>query len=349
MFPSQICDCDSAKVRHLITRLSKHVWIVFDYGVPNDNHQPQVAAFGVKLVGDVLSVSEFQFPKAYVNAIVQASKVQNATHNQQFPCRTDIRTERDALGAPVYMPPAEEEEHEKELTEDAVPVAAPARDYHDQEGAPKSFPAFPTSGGPHSAAQTATDPHTDAGKPKAQIDSESCTALKKDSTLRCLYKARFTLDSSLSEPVTTWAGSLVEMFCRALLQSIGREAAIIDKRILMLQVLRRHIFICFDLFLEECDAQLRKEVEQSNKRPIYAISQKANVYRVRRWKVADEPVAAEFTSMQGLDKGERSHFSDAMYPPVYGDGVLLDGFLRGDCEAEDSEEHNEADSVDEHE
>jgi hypothetical protein len=70
MFSSQICDCDSAKARHLVTRISKRVWIVFDYGVPNDDHQPRVAAFKVNLVGDVLSVSEFQSPKAYVNAIV---------------------------------------------------------------------------------------------------------------------------------------------------------------------------------------------------------------------------------------------------------------------------------------
>src|SRR5580700_3197776 len=124
-------------------------------------------------------------------------------------------------------------------------MAAPARDYHDQEGAPKSFPAPPTSVGPYSAAQTATDPHTDASKPKAQIDSESRTALKTDSTLRCLYKARFILDSRLSGPVTALAGSLVETFCRALLQSIDREAATIDKRILMLQVHQRHILICF--------------------------------------------------------------------------------------------------------
>ncbi len=240
----------------------------------------------------------------------------------------------------------------------SVKDAAPAGDYHDQEGAPKSFPASPTSVGPHSAAQTTTDPLTDAGKPKVQIDSESRTALKTDSTLRCLYKARFTLDSRLSRPVTAWAGSLVETFCRALLQSIGGEAATVDKRLLMLQVHQHHILICFDLFLEECDAQLRKEVEQSNKRPIYAISQKANVYRVRRWKAADKHVAAEFTSIQCHDKGERPYFSDVMNPPVYENGVRLDGFRREDYEVEDSEDsedsensekYNEADSVDEHE
>jgi hypothetical protein len=159
-------------------------------------------------------------------------------------------------------------------------MAAPARDYHDQEGAPKSFSASSTTVDRHSAAQTATDLHTDAGKPKTQIDSKSHTALNTDSTLRCLYKARFTLDSRLSKPVTAWADSLVETFCRALLQSIDREATTIDKSLLMLKVHKRHILICFNLFLEECDAQLRKEVEQSNKQPIYSISQKANVYRV---------------------------------------------------------------------
>ena len=120
-----------------------------------------------------------------------------------------------------------------------------------------------------------------------------------------MFFGSHALDSRLSGPVTAWAGSLVEKFCRALLESIGGGAATIDKRLLMLQVHQRHILICFDLFLEECDTQLRKEVEQSNKRPIYVISQKANVYRVRRWKMADNPVAAEFTSIQCFDKGER--------------------------------------------
>lgn len=49
--------------------------------MPNDDYQPQVAAFKVNLVGDVLLVSKFQSLKAYVNAIVQTSKVQNATYN----------------------------------------------------------------------------------------------------------------------------------------------------------------------------------------------------------------------------------------------------------------------------
>lgn len=144
----------------------------------------------------------------------------------------------------------------------------------------------------------------------------------------------------------------LETFCRALLQSIGRVAATFDKHFLMLQVHQCHILICFDLFLEECDVQLREEVEQSNKRPIYAISKKANVYRVRRWRVADKHVAAEFTRIQCHHKGGLPYFSDVMNPPVYDNGVRLDGFRREDYEvddSEDSEKHNEADSVDERE
>src|ERR1700722_20737057 len=99
MFSSQICDCncDSAKGaafnhENLKTRLDcLRLWR------PNADHQPRLAAFKVNLIGDVLSVSEFQSPKAYVNAMVQTQKVQNATHNWQFPSRTDLRTERDAL------------------------------------------------------------------------------------------------------------------------------------------------------------------------------------------------------------------------------------------------------------
>jgi hypothetical protein len=46
---SHICNCDSAKVRHLVTRIAKRVWIVFDYDVPKDDRGPRVAAFDVNL------------------------------------------------------------------------------------------------------------------------------------------------------------------------------------------------------------------------------------------------------------------------------------------------------------
>ena len=251
-----------------------------------------------------------------------------------------------------------------------------AEDHRDQDGAPKSVPASP-SVGPHSAAQTATDPLTDAAKPKVKIDTQSCTALKTDSTLRFLYDGRFTLDSRLSRPTIALADNLVETFCSALLQRISEKAASgeaasgeatsgeaasggaasFDKRLLMVHLLEHRILICFDLFLEGCDAQLRKEVEQSHERPIYKITQKDNVYRVRRWKAADRHVAAKYTRVQKSEyKGKPPYFTDGENPPVYDRGVRLEPWeveaiqAQDDSDDEDpenTEKLNEADSVDE--
>ena len=290
-------------------------------------------------------------------------------------------------------------------------MAMSTGDYRDQDGAPKSVPASP-SVGPHSAAQTATDPLTDAAKPEVKIDTQSCRALKTDCTLRFLYDGGFTLDSRLSGPTIALADNLVETFCSALLQRISRkaasgeaasgetasgetasgetasgeaasggaasgeaasggaasgeaasggaasgEAASFDKRHLMVHLLEHRILICFDLFLEGCDAQLRKEVEQSHERPIYKISQKDNVYRVRRWKAADRRVAVKYTMVQESEyKGKPPYFTDGENPPVYVRGVRLEPWEVEAIQAQDSddpedpentEKCNEADSVDE--
>ncbi len=109
-----------------------------------------------------------------------------------------------------------------------------------------------------------TDVSSDAGKQKAPVDSDSRAALKTDPTTDFLYKARFTLDSRLSRPMTAWAGSIMEKFSRALLQTAGQDSTIVDNQIL----------ICFDLFLGKYNTKRLYEVNQSNKRPLYAISQK---------------------------------------------------------------------------
>ncbi|XTI91424.1 hypothetical protein V2W45_1416684 [Cenococcum geophilum] len=51
---------DTKLVRHLITRIARRVWIIFDYGVP-DNYKPSVAAFEV-LDGPTFLTYRFQYP-----------------------------------------------------------------------------------------------------------------------------------------------------------------------------------------------------------------------------------------------------------------------------------------------
>ena len=95
---SRLCNCDIAKVRHLVTRIGKRGLIVFDYDVPNDDSHPGMAAFDVNLTFNVnlfdLSIEEFKGPRRYVNELVHTWKTQHA----KFPCRTDLRVEQDTWG-----------------------------------------------------------------------------------------------------------------------------------------------------------------------------------------------------------------------------------------------------------
>ncbi|KAF2176767.1 hypothetical protein K469DRAFT_721980 [Zopfia rhizophila CBS 207.26] len=88
-------DVDTRPVRHLITRIARHVWIIFDYGVP-ENYKPSVAAFKV-LDGPTFSTNRFQRLglEREVNNTVEIWG-QRTTHGAKFPCRTDLRKDRDA-------------------------------------------------------------------------------------------------------------------------------------------------------------------------------------------------------------------------------------------------------------
>jgi hypothetical protein len=86
------------------------------------------------------------------------------------------------------------------------------------------------------------------------ITPESLAALQADSPVRCLYREKFSLDSRLPQPVKTWVDGLVETVHRTLLKSVGRDTATSNKEVLMIQVRRKHVLICFDIFLEDCNS-----------------------------------------------------------------------------------------------
>jgi hypothetical protein len=167
---------------------------------------------------------------------------------------------------------------------------------------------------------------------EVHIAPESRAALKAHSTIRCLFRTRFKLDSRLSGPVIAWANSLANTFCEALLEDIGQKAAVFDKQMLMVVLSREHALICYDIFLEECSELVRIDIGRSTKQPIHEIRKKGNVYQVRRSKNLDAIVSAEYKRMQGLDKGPQPYFSDSMDPPVYDNGVRLEGFRDGEEE-----------------
>ena len=92
---------DAAEIRHLITKTSarngsERVEIVFDYGVPANECQPQVAAFNVKVDGSNLTVTRLFNPtiKPEVNRRVELWRKMNLTYDISFPSRTDVRQKR---------------------------------------------------------------------------------------------------------------------------------------------------------------------------------------------------------------------------------------------------------------
>jgi hypothetical protein len=95
---SNTCNCDIAKVQHLVTRIGKRGLIMFDYDVPDDDYYPRMAAFHVDLTVNAslvnLSIEEFEAPRQYVNNLVHTWKNQNAI----LPRRTDLRMEQGSCG-----------------------------------------------------------------------------------------------------------------------------------------------------------------------------------------------------------------------------------------------------------
>lgn len=157
---------------------------------------------------------------------------------------------------------------------------------------------------------------------EVQVSAQTRTALKADLTLRCLLRAKFHRDMSRrSGDVISWAQSLVERVNSAVLREVGQQTAGFSIQMNMIQMLGAPsvVYICYDLFLDECDERLRTEISESfhTKRPIHQITQKGKVYIMRRDERADARVAEQYLDMSSIDKGPRPFFSDLKHPPFY--------------------------------
>ena len=185
---------------------------------------------------------------------------------------------------------------------------------------------------------------------ETQIAPETYAALKADATIRFLYKVKFNLDSRHSGPVIAWAESRANAVGRAILNAIGREAASVKIQMVMVQLLsiRKYALLCFDLYLEDCTKPARIQ------RPIHEVSERGNAYVVWRSKRMDARIATEFARRQNLDKGSLPYFVDTMHPPIYDEGVRVEGPMdaggseeeNGSGEENESEEENETEDMD---
>lgn len=103
---AELSVADESKISHLITRTSdekrngkERVDIVFDYGVPPNELQPQVVAYSVKFDGSVLTTKLLLNPlyRPIVNRTVEAWRSIDLQYGGSFPGRTDVRRKRLAF------------------------------------------------------------------------------------------------------------------------------------------------------------------------------------------------------------------------------------------------------------
>ncbi|KAL5356067.1 hypothetical protein BJX96DRAFT_171260 [Aspergillus floccosus] len=132
---------------------------------------------------------------------------------------------------------------------------------------------------------------------EVQVAPETRAALKEHLTLRCLVRAKYHRDKSRrSADAISWAQSLVEILCTTLLRDVGQETAGFSIQLNIVQMLGAPniVYICYDLFLDECNGRLRTKISGDfhTKRPIHYIIQKRKLFIVRRDERADEMVAA---------------------------------------------------------
>lgn len=170
----------------------------------------------------------------------------------------------------------------------------------------------------------AQSPHPIAAMPdlEVQVSPETRTALKTDLTLRYVIRAKYRHEKSRrSAVVIPWAQSLAERLSSAMVQEVGQQTTGFSIQLNMIQMLglRNIVYICYDLFLDECDQDFRAEISENIhlKRPIHVIHRKNKVFIIQRDPRADAEVLQQYLDMRKADKGRRPLFSDLKHPPVF--------------------------------
>lgn len=163
-----------------------------------------------------------------------------------------------------------------------------------------------------------------------EIDPESRADLETNHTARCLFSTKLALESRQPRDIKIWVEGLVEKACQALLRCLGRDAGSFSKQTVMIQLRRRHAYVCFDIFLPECDERVRADAGSSYTLPIYEIRKAGKVYVMRRNKGLDAVCTSQYTKIRTLDKGGRPYFDDLFSAHVYEDGILIETFPNGD-------------------
>ncbi|EAQ83165.1 predicted protein [Chaetomium globosum CBS 148.51] len=125
------------------------------------------------------------------------------------------------------------------------------------------------------------------------IDKETRAALQAKTGVRFLLCAKRTLESRRSSDIIPWAQNLSEKITRAVVEAAGHELThfAIQYNVVRLLSHRPYAFICYDLFIHECDEEARNQFSQNTQRPIHEIIKRGNSCHVIRSKRMDSPVA----------------------------------------------------------
>lgn len=164
---------------------------------------------------------------------------------------------------------------------------------------------------------------------EARVSKETLTALQTDLTLRCFLTAHYRRERPRHyEIVIPWAQSRAEKICSTLLRDIGQPTTEFSIQMNMIQMLHTssRVYICYDLFLAECDKQLRDEIHESFilTRPVHQVVKTGNVYHIAMKKGLEQMVAEQYLGMRDFDSGPLPLFSDLQNPPLYIDGRRVD-------------------------
>lgn len=178
------------------------------------------------------------------------------------------------------------------------------------------------------------------------VSPVTLAALEADGTIRCLADVKYqpVPASRHSSTAFALARNLAEEFTTALLGQLGHatathsksssptntcKAASAQAQLYAAQLRRNRMIVCFDVFLDHCTPEFRREIDETVARPIHAVTKLGddNRYQVDRKLPLDARVAREIAWIQEVDKGPRPYFTDNMNPPCYDDGIRVEDNL----------------------
>jgi hypothetical protein len=109
--------------------------------------------------------------------------------------------------------------------------------------------------------------------------------LKAGTPVRCLYKLEFTSSDRSPRFTKDWAGSHLDIVCKALGNILEGDTSVFEKQLLIIQMRQKHVYICADIF-RKCSSQTLHH-RSSDTIAIYEIVRDENGYCLSRNKSLD--------------------------------------------------------------